>query len=90
MIMEPPCKRCKYAHLPKMGKYLGTDGRISTMGRYRSKRKLVKNPCYACKKPQEYADWLESLFVMAPTNRQEQTQYVGGNILDKSVLQGIE
>ena len=80
-----PCNQCEFKNYPKLGKWVAADGRTST---WRRSKEYIKNPC-PCQKVRAFVDWLEGRFLLAPT-RHEQTQYVGGNILDKSVLQGIE
>lgn len=84
--MTPPCLNCEHRELPKMGAYLGTQGRNPTMGQYkhRKKRKLKPNPCYNCLLPGEYADYIEQTNPMPPT-RAVHNYTVGSNILDKSL-----
>ena len=86
-----PCRGCKHETLPKQGKFLGMDGNRPTMTIYkhRRKRKLKPNPCYACPLPGEYADHIEETNPMPPM-REDQTRYVGGHIMDKSVRDKME
>ena len=91
MIDSPPCRGCEHESLPKSGAFLGEDGKYPTSGNYkhRTKRKLEPNPCFTCTLPGEYADYIESIFLMPPC-REEPTQYVGGNIADKAVRDILE
>ena len=86
-----PCRGCENESLPKQGRYLGTEGRNPTMGRYkhRRKRKLTPNPCYGCLLPSKYADHIEETNPMPPT-KEDPTRYVGGHIMDKSVRDKME
>jgi len=83
--MQSPCATCQYKSLPKQGMYLGSWGRTK-IGTYkhRPKRKLKPNPCYACKLPGKYADYIERTKPMPPT-RAVDVYTVGSNVMDKSL-----
>ena len=85
MINYPPCRECEHRHLPKQGAWISADGTdLRTPSKYLKERNLKPNPCFTCTLPGQYADYIESIFLCAPT-RPSEAQTVGSNILDRAL-----